>query len=504
MKKWNSLKRLDNINQNDKSNRCIKNSNSTTNNKDASKIYKKIKSKVVTSIKLFKLNKKSNESINKNNYHKVYQKKHILDSPVKIDSNYKKKQINRDSSIKINEYHKKISSEKPKILFTNKYKVNEELNHNKYILNKDNYKDLKKELFLEFNNIENNSFIQKKKFKKVNSEFININKKVSLEETLLNYSNNSQLNDFINEINNKINISKRNIFKIQRMSQLNNLEINKNNDKICDKKILPNDEKENNSENIESSSIIINTNSELCSNIRQSKISDKSNIIPEQEDERIFFSKIKISKYPQSMIKTINKLYKSNYNIDEIISNIKNKNNYNFINNKYEPVITKYLDNKSLLLLSSTNKIMFKNIRVIIYKVIYDKILMNKTNDKNDDFVQKIMKSLFKYSSNKLFFRNNAQLKTKYNYYLITKSEFNNNIKQDLSRTFPYDSSFNTKTNYLKLYHILTAYSNYNKLIGYTQGINFIAATGLYLFNTEEEVFYFLDCLINRFQLEKY
>jgi hypothetical protein len=154
-------------------------------------------------------------------------------------------------------------------------------------------------------------------------------------------------------------------------------------------------------------------------------------------------------------------------------------------------------------MLSSTNKNMFKNIRVIVYKVMYDKIIMNKTNNK-EDCVKKIMYSIFKYSSSKLNLINNIQLKTQYNLHLLHKSEFNDKIKQDLPRTFPQDRSFNTKTNYTKLYNILTVYSNYNKQIGYTQGLNFIAGTGLYLFNTEEEVFYFLDCIINRFHLEKY
>ena len=117
--------------------------------------------------------------------------------------------------------------------------------------------------------------------------------------------------------------------------------------------------------------------------------------------------------------------------------------------------------------------------------------------------MKKIIYSIFNHSSNKLKFRNKIQLKTKYNFYKY-KSTFSDKIKQDLSRTFPKDPSFNTIENYNKLYNILISYSNYNKLIGYTQGLNFIAGNCLYLFNTEEEVFLFLDCLINRFNLEKY
>ena len=55
-----------------------------------------------------------------------------------------------------------------------------------------------------------------------------------------------------------------------------------------------------------------------------------------------------------------------------------------------------------------------------------------------------------------------------------------------------------------KLYNILTSYSNFNKQIGYTQGLNFISAIGLSLFDSEQEVFVFLDGLINRFELDKF
>ena len=186
---------------------------------------------------------------------------------------------------------------------------------------------------------------------------------------------------------------------------------------------------------------------------------------------------------------------------DDILLKIKNKNKINIINNKNEPLIIQYLDNKSLILLSSINKNLFRNIRIILYNKIYEKLFINKKNNK-EDFVKKIMFSLFNHASNKLRYRNKIQLKTKYNYYQY-KSIYRDKIRQDLSRTFPKDYAFNTPSNYKKLYNILTAYSNYNTKIGYTQGLNFIAATGIFFFNTEEEVFLFLDCINSRFNLEK-
>ena len=76
-------------------------------------------------------------------------------------------------------------------------------------------------------------------------------------------------------------------------------------------------------------------------------------------------------------------------------------------------------------------------------------------------------------------------------------------IKKDLLRTLPDDTSFQYgKENYNKLYHILSAYSNYNKNIGYTQGLNFLAAHCMYIYKNEIEAFVFLDGLITKFKLE--
>ena len=519
MKKWNSSKKINDTNKlrhiNNKPNKKLKNSKSTeteklnhSKKKDISKLHKKNKLELITPSKLLEFQKNSNEPHKISNSHLLYYKKHVVKSPIKTEIKLRKNnEIDKKPSIKNIFYHKKISSENPTIFFRNKNKNNFNLN----IINNIN---IKKDYIFDFNNIEEDTYNQNKKYKKLKSEInININKKASLEETVLNYSQNSEINNFINEIKSKINLSKKNIYELQKMNESNNMlniQILKNNNNNNNKDNIkidnPKDEKKkNNIKNIESSisSIINNSNSEFFSMLRQSKLSNTSTLIPEQEDEKILLSHIKILSYPKSMIKTINKLYKSIYDISQIIANIENKNNYNLINNKYEPLIVKYLDIKSLLLLSSTNKNIFKSTRVIIYRIIYEKILLNRSNNK-EDFIKKIKYSIFKYSSNKLNIRNNIQLKTKYNFYLSYKSEFSDKIRQDLSRTFPQDRSFNTQLNHIKLYNVLNAYSNYNKLIGYTQGLNFIAATGLYFFNNEEEVFLFLDCLINRFQLEKY
>ena len=167
-------------------------------------------------------------------------------------------------------------------------------------------------------------------------------------------------------------------------------------------------------------------------------------------------------------------------------------------NIKFKNYIENYLDDKSIIILSSTNKNFYLNFRFVIYNKYYIKLLLDSDSKKN---VREIIKSLLKYSSNGLKKNEIKKIYNSFNY----KSFYNENIIKDLTRTFPNDKKFNKNSSgYNKLYNILTAYSNFNKKIGYTQGLNFISAIGLSLFEKEEEVFIFLDGLINRFDLYKY
>ena len=73
-----------------------------------------------------------------------------------------------------------------------------------------------------------------------------------------------------------------------------------------------------------------------------------------------------------------------------------------------------------------------------------------------------------------------------------------------MTRTFPKNILFKYgNINYNKLYHILSAFSNLNKNIGYVQGINYIAAHIINIFENEIDGLIFLDSLINKFQLDK-
>ena len=446
MKKWNQEKKYINKEKNKKqiikALQNLKNLDSffqkelnQSQNKEKTKIYKKVNPKLITN---YKKQEKEKDNKEKKNNNILYRKKIIYNLRINPKQKMNSEIYNDENNIKLFE-HKNIYSE------------------NSQIINSD------KPLLLK-----------------------NIDIKNSPEKTTLIKSESSKENILINEMKIKLDLDKR---------KSNNIIIEQNDNKIKNarKKRMSLEDKNygNNSIIIKSDNFIKLKQNKSCENI----------IYTNNSKEEKLSLKNKISNYPINKIKI--RVKKNQNNINQIFSLTKKYNsNLNIINNKYEPFICKYLDNKSLLFLSSTNKILFKNIRIIIYRIIYEKLLMIKNNNK-EDYIKKIIYNLFNHSSNKLRFRNKIQLKTKYNFYLY-KSIFNDKIKQDLFRTFPQDKLFNTNSNYNKLYNILTSYSNYNKLIGYTQGLNFIAATGLYLFDTEEEVFLFLDCLINRFNLEKY
>ena len=160
--------------------------------------------------------------------------------------------------------------------------------------------------------------------------------------------------------------------------------------------------------------------------------------------------------------------------------------------------IENYLDIKSLINLSFINKRFYKKVRPLIFFNYYRKILKEKKSDKNK---LSVLKNVLIYSSNELKIKNKVELKEKYEYYLKKiKPKYKEQIIQDISRTFPNDIFFN-KNIKKKLYNLLICYSNFNKNIGYAQGLNFVAASCLYYFKNEEEAFVFLDGFINRFEL---
>ena len=172
-----------------------------------------------------------------------------------------------------------------------------------------------------------------------------------------------------------------------------------------------------------------------------------------------------------------------------------------------------FLDILTLLNLSSVSKKFHKNFRHYFYFKISKKILIDisninfNTKEISNDFRLNIHESLFikKIIYSLIKFKNITELRKLYESFADEKSHYNDLIIRDLSRTFPYDIHFKKDSEcYSKLYRLLTRYSNYNKNIGYAQGLNFIFAKSLYFFQNEEEIFAFVDGLINLFNLDNF
>ena len=146
------------------------------------------------------------------------------------------------------------------------------------------------------------------------------------------------------------------------------------------------------------------------------------------------------------------------------------------------------------------NKQHYKYIKPCIYeKIKLNLIKINKQNKYNNIIVKK---AVLQYTP--LSKLSPVMLQKKYIDLLYELNEkYDTEIKKDLLRTLPENTSFQYgNENYNKLYHILSAYSNYNKNVGYAQGLNFLAAHCLYIYKNEVDAFIFLDGLIRKFKLE--
>ena len=189
-----------------------------------------------------------------------------------------------------------------------------------------------------------------------------------------------------------------------------------------------------------------------------------------------------INMFPQKGIKNNNKTS------NNILYQIFIKNNNDII--KY---IINFLDIKSKIILSSINRDFFKNLRFIFYKIIFNALYKNK----NMKLIKKLNHSLIKSASHQIKENDYEKISNITPYLDI--------ILNDIDRTFPKDSKFKKDgKNYKKLYNILTKYSNYNKDIGYAQGLNFMFANAILLFDNEKDAFFFVDGMINKFKLKKF
>ena len=148
---------------------------------------------------------------------------------------------------------------------------------------------------------------------------------------------------------------------------------------------------------------------------------------------------------------------------------------------------------KSKIILSSINKDFYKNLRSIFYKAIFNKTYKNRDINLLKKLNNSLIKSVF------VQYKSDIYEKTS------TQTTYIDIILSDIARTFPKDSKYQKNgKNYKKLYNILTKYSNYNKDIGYAQGLNFMFANALLLYENEKDAFFYIDGMIKKFKLKKF
>ena len=425
-------------------------------------------------------------------------------------------------------------------LKSNKYhntKIHKEVNECNYSNNNFNNKETRNSS-IKKKEKRNLKKINKNKFKGSNSRvtILDINK--TCKNTNISSSNNNTKRTFSNnkkksiKKNNANNLKKPNTntlnktknntkFMGQKAKTKNNLNKNYFNNNSCNKSIglinkgNEDDKTEKDDEEYEKTPYINKLSSYFNEKEKDSKnktdklkvynfISpNKDNLSKSEEkseDDEISSSTIKVPIFED--VNLLNNLIDGDLDKNK---NFEIKNLYDIISKTFDfmpkTILLNFLDDKSLIILSSVDKQFYINLRVLFYNKIYRKIVF----DKNNTFINKIKSSMLLYASNKINKCDIINLKKIYESYGDQKSIYEDLIIKDINRTFPNDINFKQNSqNYWKLYNLLTRYSNYNASIGYAQGLNFIFANALSYFDTEEEVFLFVDGLIHLFNLENY
>ena len=328
-----------------------------------------------------------------------------------------------------------------------------------------------------------------------NNNFISVNKK--------NYGS-IDFDIIKNQSKKKVIINKEQIFKKKRFNSNNKIKIN---EVIKIKDIYKNRKNDYFSKN-------------NCNKERKIKINDNENNSEKEEKEITYINDsffdehqdeetlVIDSNQSTSNITKINSKFQNHF-----INILKHRNNSKLESylkisisitsllqdQKIVKNIISFCNYKTLNKLCLLNKEHYKYLKPFINEKIKLKIInINKNNIKNNI----IKKSILMHTP--LSKLSPVMIQKKYMDLLYEVNEkYDVEIKKDLLRTLPYDNSFQYgNENYNKLYHILSAYSNYNKNIGYAQGINFLAGHCLYIFNNEIDAFIFLDALIQKFKLE--
>ena len=172
---------------------------------------------------------------------------------------------------------------------------------------------------------------------------------------------------------------------------------------------------------------------------------------------------------------------------------------FHISNIKFKHLLVSFLDQKSIVVLSSLNRMFHKNFRNLFFNYLSNKLL----SEEKDILINKILRSIFKYSSFEE--KNTKEIRSFYESMKYPNKLYISIINNDMSRTFPEDPNFKEGNRYYHiLFNLLTCYSNYNKNIGYAQGLNFLFGNAIYLFSSEEDIFLFVDGFINFLKLENF
>lgn len=337
------------------------------------------------------------------------------------------------------------------------------------------------------NEIQGNKKLKEKK-ESINSIINNGNDKNNKE---INIEENGDIKNIENIIKNNLdyNLNKRKFIMrknddnyLYQKLQKYNTHSTLNNDLILKTKIDSIIQKEK-----DESSINIKKDSSIPDNIdKQNSLTlNRDLMFTKKRFKSISLNLNKQPKKPQHLINNKNILY-------EIIEN-----------NKILQILYSFceFDNNLLNKFCLLSKNIYKKIKPLIYQRISSIIFKynenNNTKNKIKKYLMKNNSSLMKLSS--------TILHKKYTDLIFeNNNKYDVDIRKDLTRTFPDNILFKYgNTYYNKLYHILTAYSNFNKNIGYIQGLNFLAANIIYFFEDEIDEFVFLDAIIHKFDFNK-
>ena len=349
--------------------------------------------------------------------------------------------------------------------------------------------------------------------KSILTNIIEKNIKYNKENKIIKHLDNSQSQ--INNVNDSFfgeNISthinhKHSFIENQKFS-----EINKTKNELTDNKNKNNNIKLN--EKIKNSEvetpILLNT-PQLHERIIESKLYlfEKVKNLKSKEEARNILNNIKKDDYSNKIknisIKSKKKIkYKNNTDYRFRHKKLKNNTiaNILLLDSECKEIIFEFFDISMLNTFTLLNKKYYNSLKFIINNKIKVKIL-NFYKENENKYCNKIKLSLMKFSP--LSKMSPLILHKKYIDLLLEKNNlYDKEIQKDLTRTFPNNLTFKYgNSNYNKLYHLLTVYSLYNPKIGYAQGVNFLVAHIIVLFEKEEDGFVFLDALLQKFEFEK-